>query len=39
MYLMLAAAVERFKYLKHGLSLVLVLIGAKIIWHFGLSKE
>ncbi|WP_135210572.1 TerC family protein [Vitreimonas flagellata] len=39
MYFMLAAAVERFKYLKYGLSLVLVLIGAKIIWNFGLSKE
>ena len=39
MYFMLAAAVERFKYLKYGLSLVLVLIGVKIIWNFGLSKE
>lgn len=39
MYFMLAAAVERFKYLKYGLSLVLVLIGAKIIWNFGLYKE
>ena len=39
MYFMLAAAVERFTYLKYGLSLVLVLIGAKIIWNFGLSKE
>ncbi len=39
MYFMLAAAVERFKYLKYGLSLVLVLIGCKIIWNFGLSKE
>jgi tellurite resistance protein TerC len=39
MYFMLAAAVERFKYLKYGLSLVLVLIGFKIIWNFGLSKE
>jgi tellurite resistance protein TerC len=39
MYFMLAAAVERFSYLKYGLSLVLVLIGAKIIWNFGLSKE
>ena len=39
MYFMLAAAVERFKYLKYGLSLVLVLIGGKIIWNFGLSKE
>lgn len=39
MYFMLAEAVERFKYLKYGLSAVLVLIGAKIIWNFGLSKE
>ncbi|MDX2234335.1 MAG: TerC family protein [Hyphomonadaceae bacterium] len=39
MYFMLAAAVERFKYLKVGLSLVLVLIGLKIIWNFGLYKE
>lgn len=39
MYFMLAAAVERFAYLKYGLSLVLVLIGFKIIWNFGLSKE
>jgi tellurite resistance protein TerC len=39
MYFMLAAAVERFKYLKYGLALVLVLIGIKIIWNFGLYKE
>jgi tellurite resistance protein TerC len=39
MYFMLAAAVERFTYLKYGLSLVLVLIGIKIIWNFGLHKE
>lgn len=39
MYFMLAAAVERFKYLKYGLSLVLILIGVKIVWNFGLSKE
>lgn len=39
MFFMLAAAMERFKYLKFGLSLVLVLIGAKIIWNFGLAKE
>lgn len=39
MYFMLAAAVERFAYLKYGLALVLVLIGGKIIWNFGLSKE
>ncbi len=39
MYFMLAAAVERFQYLKYGLALVLVLIGVKIIWNFGLSKS
>ena len=39
MYFMLAAAVERFKYLKYGLSLVLILIGVKIVWNFGLAKE
>lgn len=39
MYFMLAAAVERFAYLKYGLSLVLVLIGVKIIWNFGFAKE
>ncbi len=39
MYFMLAAAVERFKYLKYGLSMVLVLIGVKIIWNFLLHKE
>jgi tellurite resistance protein TerC len=39
MYFMLAAAVERFKYLKVGLSAVLVLIGIKIFWNFGLYKE
>lgn len=39
MYFMLAAAVERFKYLKYGLSAVLVLIGVKIIWNFLLHKE
>jgi tellurite resistance protein TerC len=38
MYFMLSAAVERFKYLKYGLSMVLVLIGVKIIWNFGLYK-
>ena len=38
MYFMLAAAVERFKYLKYGLAAVLVLIGIKIIWNFGLNK-
>lgn len=38
MYFMLSAAVERFKYLKYGLSAVLVLIGIKIIWNFGLYK-
>ncbi len=39
MFFMLAAAMERFKYLKYGLSLVLILIGLKIIWNFGLAKE
>ena len=38
MYFMLAEAVARFKYLKYGLSMVLVLIGVKIIWNFGLYK-
>jgi tellurite resistance protein TerC len=38
MYFMLAEAVQRFRYLKYGLSLVLILIGGKIIWNFGLSK-
>jgi tellurite resistance protein TerC len=37
MYFMLAAAVERFAYLKAGLSLVLVLIGLKIFWNFGIK--
>ena len=36
---MLAAAADRFKYLKFGLAAVLVLIGVKIIWNFLLSKE
>lgn len=39
MYFMLSAAVERFKYLKFGLSLVLVLIGFKIFWNFLLHKQ
>ncbi len=39
MYFMLSAAVERFKYLKYGLSLVLVLIGLKIFWNFLLHKQ
>jgi tellurite resistance protein TerC len=39
MYFMLAAAAERFVYLKAGLAAVLVLIGCKIIWNFGLYKE
>ena len=38
MYFMLAEAVARFKYLKYGLSMVLVLIGVKIVWNFGLYK-
>lgn len=39
MYFMLAAAVDRFVYLKVGLSAVLILIGCKIIWNFLLAKE
>ncbi len=39
MYFMLAAAADRFVYLKVGLAAVLVLIGGKIIWNFGLHKE
>jgi tellurite resistance protein TerC len=38
MFFMLSAAVERFKYLKYGLAAVLVLIGIKILWNFGLYK-
>jgi tellurite resistance protein TerC len=37
MYFMLAAAVERFSYLKTGLSVILVLIGLKIFWNFGVK--
>jgi tellurite resistance protein TerC len=37
MYFILAAAVERFTYLKFGLSLVLILIGVKIFWNFGIK--
>ena len=39
MYFMLAAAADRFVYLKAGLAAVLVLIGGKIIWNFLLHKE
>ena len=39
LYFMLAAAADRFRYLKIGLAAVLVLIGFKIIWNFLLSKE
>ncbi|MBU4568090.1 MAG: TerC family protein, partial [Alphaproteobacteria bacterium] len=39
MYFMLAAAIARFRYLKYGLSLVLVLIGLKIFWNFLLYKQ
>lgn len=39
MYFMLSAAIARFKYLKYGLSLVLVLIGLKIFWNFLLYKQ
>lgn len=38
LYFMLAAAVERFSYLKYGLAAVLVLIGLKIFWNFGLAE-
>ncbi len=37
MYFMLAAAVERFEYLKIGLSAILILVGVKIFWNFGLK--
>jgi tellurite resistance protein TerC len=37
MYFMLAAAVERFAYLKVGLSIILILIGLKIFWNFGIK--
>ena len=37
MYFMLAAAVERFAYLKYGLALILILIAAKIFWNFGIK--
>jgi tellurite resistance protein TerC len=37
MYFMLAAAVERFKYLKTGLSVILILVGLKIFWNFGIK--
>jgi len=40
LYFVLAGAIEYFKYLKIGLSLVLVFIGGKMlgeIWHFNLS--
>jgi tellurite resistance protein TerC len=37
MYFMLAAAVERFAYLKIGLSAILVLVGVKIFWNFGIK--
>lgn len=37
MYFMLAAAVERFHYLKFGLSIILVLVGLKIFWNFGIK--
>lgn len=39
MYFMLSEAANRFVYLKAGLAAVLVLIGGKIIWNFGLHKE
>lgn len=39
LYFMLAAAADRFGYLKIGLAAVLVLIGTKIIWNFLLYKQ
>ena len=39
LYFALAGIEKYFKYLKYGLSLVLMLIGVKIIWNFWLSKE
>lgn len=39
LYFMLAAAADRFRYLKIGLAAVLVLIGCKIIWNFLLAKQ
>ncbi|RYY99089.1 MAG: TerC/Alx family metal homeostasis membrane protein, partial [Alphaproteobacteria bacterium] len=39
LYFMLAAAKDKFSYLKIGLAAVLVLIGGKIIWNFLLSKQ
>jgi tellurite resistance protein TerC len=39
MYFMLSAAMERFRYLKYGLSLVLVVIGVKIFWNFLFFKQ
>ena len=36
---MLAAAADKFSYLKIGLAAVLVLIGTKIIWNFLLNKQ
>src|SRR6185503_14749391 len=40
LYFVLAGAIQYFKYLKIGLSIVLVFIGGKMlgeIWHFNLS--
>jgi len=37
MYFMLAAAVERFAYLKYGLAAILVLVALKIFWNFGIK--
>ncbi len=39
LYFMLAAAKDKFSYLKIGLAAVLVLIGGKIIWNFLLNKQ
>ena len=38
LYFMLAAAADKFSYLKIGLAAVLVLIGTKIIWNFLLNN-
>jgi len=37
MYFALAGIIHRFKYLKHGLSIVLMIVGAKMLanWHAG----
>lgn len=32
LYLVLADAVERFEYLKYGLSAILIFVGLKMVW-------